>query len=258
MEGSIDLGEVIWGSLTTILLSILAAVAGAVKAFRFVQEGERGIKLRFGRSVRDKNNIPKVIEPGFVVLVPWVESLKCRHVRQQTIQLSDQRISLKDDLVYIVSAMLLYRVKDVYKALFEIDDLDSSLEDLARGILREILSDKDHKTIKDASSISTELLEKIKKSGDEWGVEFLEFKLVDNAPTAEAARLLQLEAGADIKLDVLRRTAEAMKIPLEGLNNGLGALLVGAPLVASASTVSQNITNDYSQSFNLREKKEEE
>jgi regulator of protease activity HflC (stomatin/prohibitin superfamily) len=55
-----------------ILGGILSGIIAFFKSFRFVREGERGIKLRFGKAVRKKGGTPKVIEPGFAWLIPFV------------------------------------------------------------------------------------------------------------------------------------------------------------------------------------------
>src|SRR3989338_9163814 len=131
-------------------LSVLGAIitiVGALgtllfKSLKFIQEGEQGIKLTFGKAKRDSQGKPKVIQPGFALLFPWVQSLQRHHVRQQTLKLDRQSIALADGLIYEVNAIVIFRVNDIYKALFEIDYLDESLTDISMGILREVLSAK--------------------------------------------------------------------------------------------------------------------
>jgi membrane protease subunit HflC len=66
--------------------SALVSILGLTKRFSFVKEGELGIKLRFGKARRDSNGEPKIIRPGFVMMIPWVDRLEKHHVRQQTIR----------------------------------------------------------------------------------------------------------------------------------------------------------------------------
>ena len=73
------------------------------------------------------------MEPGFLFLIPKVDSLVRRHVRQQTIELNEQEVILKDNTIWVVSAVVFFRVKDIYKALFEIDDLDGGVQQPVHG-----------------------------------------------------------------------------------------------------------------------------
>ena len=124
-----------WGQLLTVVLVLALAL---IISLRFVKEGERGLVLRFGQVVR-KGGKPRIIEPGFVFLIPQVENLVRRHVRQQTIELNEQEVILKDNTIWVVSAVVFFRVKDIYKALFEIDDLDGGVRNLCMGELRTVL-----------------------------------------------------------------------------------------------------------------------
>lgn len=244
------MGSLISEGLIGLIFALITLVSSFFKTFKFVREGSLGLRLRFGKVVRDSSGNPKVINPGFVILVPWVESLAMRHVRQQTIRLENQRIILKDGLVYIISATILYKVTDVYKALFEIDSLDTSLVDFCQGILRDVSSLKTHGTISATEKVSAELLTKIKSQGEAWGVEFYKFKLVDNAPSPETANIVNVVIAAEMKSLALKKVASEMSIPISDLNSALGAILVGVPLISSISSDSAQITQS-----SLEEKK---
>lgn len=218
-----------------LLAAVLAAVGSLFKAIRFVHEGELGIKLRFGKARRDKSNRPLVINPGFVFLIPFVDTLKRRHVRQQTLRLDNQRIMVARGLIFDVSAVMLFRVKDIYRALFEIDDLDNSLGDLSMGILRDVLACKEYSELSDMETIGAELLQRLREKSEEWGVDFKQFKLTNCAPTAETAPLVNAEAGVRFKVDALKAAAEAMGIGFAVLPPVLAAALVGVPLVTAVT-----------------------
>lgn len=217
------------------LVALVSAIITAIKSFQFVQEGEKGIKLRFGRARLDKSGEPKVIEPGFVLLIPWIETLKRRHVRQQTLRFQQQEIMLKSGLIFVVNAVVIFRIKDVYKALFEIEGVEESIADLSMGILRdEITSFENHEDLANTEQISANLLKELKVKAEEWGVEFIQFKLTHCAPTAATESLVTVEAGARMKVDALKEVSgEGMdwkKIP-----PSLAAVLVGFPLVPTVA-----------------------
>lgn len=228
--------------ITTLITSIVGTILAFFKAFKFIQEGERGIKLRFGKAVRDNQGNPKVIEPGFVLLIPFVETLQRHHVRQQTYRFPSQRITLKDGLIFNVSAMALFRVYDIYKALFEIEDLDNSVDDICMAALRDELRMITHSELQENSEkISENLLARIKQRGAEWGVEFAQFSLTDSAPTAETANLINAEIAVRYRLNALKKELDKDGTPLNSLNPVLAAVLVGIPMVASVGETSTTL-----------------
>lgn len=241
-------------SLSVIIASaVVSAIGTIVKTIKFIHEGEQGIRLRFGKAQRNKDGSPKIIHPGFVLMVPFVDTLKRHHVRQQTLKFEDQKIMISGGLVFNVSAIIIMKVKDIYKALFEIDDLDNSVIDIAMGILREVLAIKRHTELNDMESISSELLKKIRIKADEWGVEFLQFNLTDCAATPESASLVNAESGVELKLKALTMAAKTLGIELSDIPESLAATLVGVPLVVSVNgnAVMQRVIRQKPSMFNI-------
>ncbi len=82
------------------LVLLGSALVTVLKSIAFVQEGQRGVKLRFGKAVRYRTGKtagqPKIVIPGFVFMIPFIDKLKRRHVRQETIRLGYQKIMFKD------------------------------------------------------------------------------------------------------------------------------------------------------------------
>ena len=216
-----------------LIAALIGVVTSIAKAFKFVQEGELGIKLRFGRALKNKDGTPRIVKPGFVLLIPFVETLKRHHVRQQTLRLDHQKVMIAQGLIFNISAVVIFRVKDIYRALFEIDDLDNSLIDLSMGILRDVLSNKNYGELANMESISEELLHKLQEKAEEWGASFIQFKLTDCSPTAETAPLVNAGAGVKMKMEALKAAAKEMGVDLTTIPPVLAATLVGTPLVAS-------------------------
>lgn len=212
---------------------IISMILGFFKAFRFVREGEQGIKLRFGKALRNKQGEPKIINPGFVFLIPFVDTLKRHHVRQETIRFDHQQIMIQDGLIFNVNAIVIFRVKDIYKALFEIENLEYSIEDLGMGILRDEVSKRNYTELEDTEKISESLLKVLRVKAEEWGIEFIQFKLTSCAPSTESASLIFSKLGVRFKVEALQEASEA--ITKLDVDPGLASVLVGVPLVASTS-----------------------
>jgi regulator of protease activity HflC (stomatin/prohibitin superfamily) len=212
-----------WGQLLT---AALLVTLGLIISLRFVKEGERGLVLRFGQVVR-RSGKPRIIEPGFLFLMPQVENLVRRHVRQQTIELNEQEVILKDNTIWVVSAVVFFRVKDIYKALFEIDDLDGGVRNLCMGELRTVLQQLPrYDAIKEIDAVSRALMESVARRADEWGIEIIDFRLTNCMPTPETATFVTAQTAVSARVKALQ-DAGVMHDPQ------LAAALLGAPVVAS-------------------------
>jgi regulator of protease activity HflC (stomatin/prohibitin superfamily) len=205
---------------------VLLLALGLLISLRFVKEGERGLVLRFGQVVR-RGGKPNVIEPGFLFLIPRVDNLVRRHVRQQTIELNEQEVILKDNTIWVVSAVVFFRVKDIYKALFEIDDLDGGVRNLCMGELRTVLQHlPKYDDIKEIDAVSRALMESVARRADEWGIQIIDFRLTNCMPTAETATFVTAQTAVSTRVKALQ-DAGVMYDPQ------LAAALLGAPVVAS-------------------------
>jgi regulator of protease activity HflC (stomatin/prohibitin superfamily) len=226
-------------TLTSILGAGVTTIFGIFKAFRFVREGERGVKVQFGKVLRDANNQPKIIEPGFVFLIPFMQVIASHHVRQQSYRFPEQHITLKDGLIYRIGGMVIFKVDDVYKALFEIENIDHSIDDLCMAAIRDELQKLNHEDLNDLDKVSKSLLERVMARASEWGIKILQFSLPECAPTPETANLLNAALGVKLRLEALKTGLEAHKLSLTTVDPNFAAVLVGIPLTATITSSSQ-------------------
>lgn len=233
----------ILGVLGTIL-SALGSVAGVVfglgaaGAVRFVHEGERGVRLRFGKVVR-KNGHAKVIHPGWCWLWPGIEKLARTHVRQRVLNCGNQQITLKDETVFTVDAILVYQVGDtpgdLYSALFEVENLDDAVRMYCIGVLREVVQSLDFRGLigRDPQEMATELNSKVADQLRSWGLLAISFKLGDMSPYGETLSLIQTQTGVRFKVQSLIEAAKSLGMEANGVPNQLAAALVGVPVAVS-------------------------
>ena len=95
------------------LLVILIVVLVALYASLFVvQEGQRGIVLRFGKVLRDDENKPLVYAPGLHLKIPFIESVKMLDARIQTMDNQADRFVTKEKKDLIVDSYIKWRISD--------------------------------------------------------------------------------------------------------------------------------------------------
>jgi regulator of protease activity HflC (stomatin/prohibitin superfamily) len=224
--------------------ALIGAAGGGIHAlftmFRFVREGEKGIKLRFGKAKRKRNGRgewePVVYQPGFTLLIPYVDTLVRRHVRVQTLALPQQTITIKNGLCYIVDAVVRFQVKDIYKALFVVDNLDQTMNNVAMSELRDILTpNEDERAMADVQGMSEKLTQQIKIHSEIWGVVIEQFSIVSCVPTPESQQIVNVAAGVKSRVTALREGFDQLGLHVGSIGEHpqLAAALIGIPVATA-------------------------
>lgn len=94
------------------LLIVVVVLVALYASLFVVQEGERGIVLRFGKVLRDSENKPLVYAPGLHFKVPFVESVKTLDARIQTMDNQADRFVTSEKKDLIVDSYLKWRISD--------------------------------------------------------------------------------------------------------------------------------------------------
>lgn len=130
------------GILETIA-SVAMGILGLGKSFTFVKEGQLGSKTVFGKAVRKTDGNIKVIKPGFILLIPLVNTIQRAHIRMDSVELNDLNVTLKDGLSYHYSAFVAYHVsdepKDLEKFLYLVENPHELISQKLSSSIRELL-----------------------------------------------------------------------------------------------------------------------
>ncbi|CUU25328.1 protease modulator HflC [Duffyella gerundensis] len=95
------------------LVALLIVVLVVLYASLFVvQEGQRGIVLRFGKVLRDDENKPQVFAPGLHFKIPFLETVKNLDARIQTMDNQADRFVTKEKKDLIVDSYIKWRISD--------------------------------------------------------------------------------------------------------------------------------------------------
>lgn len=91
------------------LLILLGVVFNSVFV---VQEGTRGIVLRFSKVLRDNNNVPTVYEPGLHFKIPLIDTVKVLNSKILTMNNQADRFITREKKDLIVDSFIKWRIKD--------------------------------------------------------------------------------------------------------------------------------------------------
>lgn len=91
---------------------IIIVIVGIFTSLFVVEEGNRGIVLRFGKVLRDSQDVPRVYEPGLHFKVPFIDTVKLLDARIQTMNNKADRFVTKETKDLIVDSYLKWKITD--------------------------------------------------------------------------------------------------------------------------------------------------
>ncbi|MAE27727.1 MAG: SPFH domain-containing protein [Planctomycetota bacterium] len=171
-------------------LELLQAVTGI---FVVVYDGQHALKFTLGRA-------KSVVPPGIHFKLPIVQTFRTEETKHTTLDLEPQVIQLKDDLVYEVDAKVVYQIVNLRKAIIEIDDLVTGLQNRVVLAVQTILRAQDRESIKDTQALSLEIQQALAPVEEQWGVRILQFGFSNISPSPATLEITQMELLAREKL----------------------------------------------------------
>ena len=195
-------------------LDIFGAVTGL---FVIVYDGQHALRFTLGRA-------RSVVGPGIHFKVPLLQTFKVEETKHTTLE--PQVIQLSDNLVYEVDCKVVYQIVNLRKALIEVDDLVTGLQNRVVIAVQQIVSRKDRKTVTDVEAMCAEIREELRSVEDQWGVRILQFGFSNIAPSPTTLEITQLELLAHEKQSLFDELREG------GMSEEAAVALVSGAVVA--------------------------
>lgn len=95
-----------------IIFSLIFTVLLSYSSIFVVQEGQRGIVLRFGKVLRENNNQAIIFFPGLHLKIPFIETVKNLDARTQTMDNQADRFVTKEKKDLIVDSYIKWCISD--------------------------------------------------------------------------------------------------------------------------------------------------
>ena len=169
-----------------ILLVVVGAVAAIVRAMGVtVESGQTGLLFSFGRAKR-------TLDPGFHLLVPFLQRARKVPTRSRTLDLPAQRVVTFSGLVYHVDANLVWRITDVRKALIEIDDVEKGMRQMLGLGVQEVVRASDREHLMQPERLDAALKQTLSQRLAAWGVEVERAGLTSITPSKQTLRITQI------------------------------------------------------------------
>jgi len=255
---SSEAGTIIGATVAAIFgLFFLIIFFHLISQIKIVEKGTAVVVERWGKFHRK-------LEPGFHFLIPfaertrvltwrWLETyydytgqeiLKYSQGKFERIDLREtvmdfplQSIITRDNVEILIHPMLLYRISDPVRAVYEVYDLSHAVEKLVQTTLRSVIGDMGlDDTLASREEINRTMKQKISNVFQNWGFKLLKVELLEINP----GRVIQEAMHKQIAAERLRRASiisadgyrEQMKTEAEGECQSVIALSKGSQQVS--------------------------
>ena len=144
---------------------------------------EAGVRVSLGKYV-------KKLGPGWYMFWPLAQRVIWMEIPTQVADLRTQSVRTVDGKEVIVSGAIQYRIQDIEKAIFNVQDVDESLENLALGIILDFVSRKTMANLQDMEVLKAELRKGLAEASSGWGVKIEKVIITDFGHTRNIRLLM--------------------------------------------------------------------
>jgi regulator of protease activity HflC (stomatin/prohibitin superfamily) len=151
--------------MSYLIVLFVAAIFIIPMFVRIVKQGTLGMVETLGRFSR-------LAQPGVHFIIPGAQSLAKIDIREQVIDVPQQEIITSDNVNVMVDGIVYYRIEDVLKATYEINNVRLAVLNLAQTNLRSVLGTMSlDDTLSNRVAINTRLKAALDVETAKWGVD---------------------------------------------------------------------------------------
>ena len=174
-------------------LALLIGGGGvALSSVKVIQQGNEALVERLG--VYDRK-----LEPGLKFVVPVLERVAYQGtIRERVLDIPPQPSITRDNVSITVDAVVYWRIMDMEKAYYKIQDLQFAMVNLVLTQIRAEMGKLElDETFTARSKINDLLLQELDESTDPWGVKVTRVELRDIIPSQAVQESMELQMAAE-------------------------------------------------------------
>ncbi|MDZ8109123.1 MAG: SPFH domain-containing protein [Nostoc sp. DedQUE12a] len=189
-----------------IIAIVLALIGYALGSAKLINQGNEALVERLGRYHRK-------LKPGLNFIVPLVDQIVMEDTtREQFIDIKPQNVITKDNIYVEVDAIVYWRIIDIEKSFYAIEDLQGALVQLATTTLREIIAQNTlEQTNVSRAEMDRAILNQLNEITADWGVQILRLDLQRITLPESVRKSREDEQAAEIRKRALITEAEGQK-----------------------------------------------
>jgi len=173
--------------------------------FRIIRPVQQGLVERFGKLVRVSNQ-------GLRWVIPFVEKMQKVNITEIRLDVEKQLVITKDNLNLEIDAVVYFKIIDVKKAMYNVQDYMGSIPSLAQTTLRSIIGELDFTEVNAQRQVINAKIEtELDTQTQAWGIDILRVELQDVRPSQEVQNAMDKVVTAEREKEALITRAIADK-----------------------------------------------
>ncbi|MEH2393006.1 MAG: SPFH domain-containing protein [Nostoc sp.] len=189
-----------------IIFIVLVLIGYALGSAKLINQGNEALVERLGRYHRK-------LKPGLNFIVPLVDQVVMEDTtREQFLDIKPQNVITQDNIYVEVDAIVYWRIRDIEKSFYAIEDLQGALTQVTTTTLREIIAQNTlEQTNVSRAEMDSALLDQLNNITVDWGIDILRLDLQSITLPESVRKSREEEQAAVIKKRALITEAEGEK-----------------------------------------------
>nr|WP_238568949.1 SPFH domain-containing protein [Xenococcus sp. PCC 7305] len=149
--------------------------------------------------VESLGSYKKTLEPGLNFTVPFIDKITYKDtVREKVLDVPAQSCITRDNVSISVDAVVYWRIMDMYKAFYKVENLRDAMVNLVLTQIRSEMGKLElDQTFTARTEINEILLRELDVSTDPWGVKVTRVELRDIMPSKAVQDSMELQMAAE-------------------------------------------------------------
>lgn len=178
-----------------------------------LNEYQRAILFRRGKFLR-------VADPGWVVLVPFVDEAVVKDLRVKTVDITPQEVVTKDNIKLNLDAVIFLKIEDPKAAVLNVESPQKAAADYVKAHLRDVVGEMSlADAISNIAQVNKKLEKGLKKVGSEWGVKVEKVEIQELVLPPSVMKAMHEKREAEEHKEAKKREAEAKEYHISRVKN---------------------------------------
>jgi regulator of protease activity HflC (stomatin/prohibitin superfamily) len=189
--------------MSSVIIAVILLVL-IFNIFHVLREYERAVIFTLGR-------FWKVKGPGLVIILPIVQQFVKVELRTVVMDIPPQDVISRDNVSVHVNAVVYFRVIDPERAVIQVEDYFTAVNQLAQTTLRSVLGQHElDEMLAERTKLNTDIQQILDEHTDAWGIKIsmVEIKQIDLNESMVRAIAQQAEAERERRAKVIHADGE--------------------------------------------------
>jgi len=176
----------------TALIALVLGTAGLSSSVKIVNQGNEALVERLG-------SYNKKLKPGLNFILPFADRVAFQEtIREKVLDVPPQASITKDNVSITVDAVVYWRIVDMEKAYYKVQNLQAAMVNLVLTQIRAEMGKLElDETFTARSQINETLLRELDTATDPWGVKVTRVELRDIVPSKAVQESMELQMSAE-------------------------------------------------------------